>query len=103
MSKLVISYILGVLSFIMAMTGVFSLFLSIPGLLFAIASLKQPEKKINIPLGYQIKVGKKNFTAQPFMTTRYLSYIAVGLNIFSIAVSLFATAIVAALFTAGTR
>lgn len=103
MSKLLGAYILGILSFVMAITGVFSLFLSIPGLLFAIASLKMPEKKVGIPLGYQGRVGKKNFTAQPFMTTRYLSFIALGLNVFSIAVSLFATAVVAALFTAGTR
>jgi len=101
MKKLIASYILGILSFVMAMTGVFSLLLSIPGLILAIMSLKLPEKKIAIPLGYQGKVGRKNFTAAPFMTTRYLSFIALGLNIFSIAVSLFATAILAALFTAG--
>ena len=103
MNKLIAAYILGVLSFVMAITGVFSLFLSIPGLILAIMSLKMPEKKVIIPLGYQGRVGKKNFTAAPFMTTRYLSYIAVGLNVFSIVVSLFATAVIAALFTAGAR
>ena len=103
MNKLIAAYILGILSFVMAITGIFSLFLSIPGLLLAFMSLKMPEKKVVIPLGYQGKVGKKNITAQPFMTTKYLSYIALGLNIFSIAVSLFATAVVAALFTAGSR
>jgi len=103
MKKLIAAYILGLLSFVMAITGVFSLFLSIPGLILAIMSLKLPEKKVIIPLGYQGKVGKKNFTAAPFMTTRYLSFIALGLNIFSIAVSLFATAVLAALLTAGAR
>lgn len=103
MSRLIAAYILGVLSFVMAMTGVFSLFLSIPGLLLSIISLKLPEKKVIIPLGYQGRIGRKNLTAQPFMTTRYLSYIAIGLNAFSIAVSLFATAVVIALFTAGSR
>ncbi len=103
MNKLIAAYILGILSFVMAITGIFSLFLSIPGLLLAFMSLKMPEKKVVIPLGYQGKVGKKNITAQPFMTTKYLSYIALGLNIFSIAVSLFATAVIAALFTAGSR
>lgn len=103
MNKLIAAYILGILSFVMAITGIFSLFLSIPGLALAIMSLKTPEKRVVIPLGYQGKVGRKNLTAQPFMTTRYLSYIAVGLNVFSIAVSLFATAIIAALFTAGTK
>lgn len=103
MNKLLAAYILGIVSFVMAITGVFSLFFSIPGLILAIMSLKLPEKKVGIPLGYQGKVGKKNFTAQPFMTTRYLSFIAIGLNCFSIAVSLFATAVIAALFTAGTR
>jgi uncharacterized membrane protein YhaH (DUF805 family) len=103
MSKLLVAYILGILSFVMAMTGVFSLFLSIPGLVLAVKSLKDREKKITIPIGYQGRVGKKNITAQPFMTTRYLSYIAIGLNVFSIAVSLFATAVIAALFTVGTR
>lgn len=103
MNKLIVAYILGILSFVMAITGAFSLFLSIPGLFLAIMSLKMREKKIVIPLGYQGRVGKKNITAQPFMTTRYLSYIAVGLNIFSIVVSLFATAVIAALFTVGTR
>lgn len=97
------AYVLGILSFVMAMTGVFSLFFSIPGLVLAIMSLKMKEKKIVIPLGYQGRVGKKKLTAQPFMTTRYLSFIALGLNIFSIAVSLFATAILAALLTVGMR
>lgn len=103
MKKLLLAYILGVISFVMAITGIFSLFLSIPGLILAIMSLKDKEKKVIIPLGYQGRVGKKNITAQPFMTTRYLSYIAVGLNAFSMAVSLFATAVIVALFTAGTR
>lgn len=87
----------------MAMTGVFSWFFSIPGLILALMSLKMKEKKVIIPLGYQGKVGKKNLTAQPFMTTRYLSFIALGLNVFSMAVALFATAILAALLTAGGR
>lgn len=103
MNKLIAAYILGILSFVMAITGVFSLFLSIPGLILAIMSLKDREKKIKIPIGYQGRVGKKNITAQPFMTTRYLSYIALGLNVFSIAVSLFATAIFAALLTVGAK
>lgn len=103
MGRLIISYILGIVSFVMAFTGAFSLFLSVPGLILAIKSLKMPEKKVVIPLGYQGRVGKKNLTAQPFITTRYLSFVAVLLNVFSIAVSLFTTAILAALFTAGTR
>ncbi len=103
MNKLIAAYIFGILSFVMVMTGIFSLFLSIPGLILAIISFGMPEKKIVIPLGYQGRVGKKRISAQPFITTRYLSYIAVGLNIFSIAVSLFATAVIAALFTAGAR
>lgn len=103
MKKLLAAYVLGIISFIMSITGIFSLFLSIPGLILSIISLKMPEKKMVIPLGYQGKVGRKKLTAQPFMTTKYLSYIAIGLNIFSMAVSLFATAVIAALFTAGTR
>lgn len=103
MKKLLVAYVLGIISFIMSITGIFSLFLSIPGLLLGFMSLKMPEKKVVIPLGYQGKVGRKKLTAQPFMTTRYLSYIAIGLNIFSIAVSLFATAVIAALFVAGTK
>ncbi|OGH11969.1 MAG: hypothetical protein A2857_05985 [Candidatus Levybacteria bacterium RIFCSPHIGHO2_01_FULL_36_15] len=103
MNKLIIAYIFGILSFVMAVTGVFSLFFSIPGLILGVMSLKMPEKKVIIPLGYQGRVGKKNITAQPFMTTKYLSYIAIGLNVFSMAVSLFATVVVAALFTAGTK
>lgn len=103
MSKLFVAYILGIVSFVMAITGVFSLFLSVPGLVLAIMSLKDKEKKISIPIGYQGTVGRKKITAQPFMTTRYLSYIAVGLNVFSIVVSLFATAVIAALFTAGAK
>lgn len=103
MKKLLAAYIFGILSFVMAIAGVFSLFFSVPGLILAVMSLKMPEQKVNIPLGYQGRVGRKNFTAYPYMTTRYLSYIALGLNIFSIAVSLFATAVIAALFTAGAR
>ncbi len=103
MKKLVAAYILGILSFVMAITGVFSLFLSIPGLLLGISSFKERNKRIAIPIGYQGRIGKKKITATPFMTTRYLSYVAVGLNIFSIVVSLFATFAILSLFVAGTR
>ena len=103
MKKLAAAYILGILSFVMAITGAFSLLFSIPGLFLGIASLKDTEKRIRIPIGYEWTVGKKKMSARPFMTTRYLSYLAVGLNAFSVAVSLFATAIIAALFTVGTR
>lgn len=103
MKKLTVAYILGILSFVMAITGIFSLFLSIPGLLLSIISLKMPEKRVVIPLGYQGTVGRKKISARPFVTTRYLSFVAIGLNSFSIAISLFAAAIIAALFTAGTR
>lgn len=103
MKKLTVAYILGILSFVMAITGIFSLFLSIPGLVLGVMSLKERERKVTIPIGYQGTVGKKKISASPFVTTRYLSFVAIGLNSFSIAVSLFATAIIAALFTAGTR
>lgn len=103
MNKLIVAYILGILSFVLSITGIFSLFLSLPGLILGIASLKDREKRIKIPLGYEGTIGRKKITARPFMTTRYLSFIAIGLNCFSIAVSLFATAVVAALLTAGAR
>ena len=103
MNKLIVAYILGILSFVMAMTGVFSLFLSIPGLIFAIQSLKSPAKDIPLPVGYKGKLGRKKISAQPYLSTHYFSYIAVGLNSFSIVVSLFTTAVIIALFTAGTR
>lgn len=103
MGKLIASYILGVLSFLLSIGGIFSLLLSIPGLFLAISSLKLPEKKIGIPIGYQGSLGKKKLTAQPYVTSRYLAYIAIFLNAFSIAVSLFATFTLLALFTAGTR
>ncbi|HCM37510.1 MAG: hypothetical protein UV61_C0002G0060 [Candidatus Gottesmanbacteria bacterium GW2011_GWB1_43_11] len=103
MNKLIAAYILGILSFVLALTGVFSLLLSIPGLLLSIAALKMPEKKIAIPLGYEGFLGKKRLSARPFVTSRYLAYIAVVLNGFSIAVSLFATFSILALFTAGMR
>lgn len=66
-------------------------------------SLKSPEKEVTIPIGYKGTVGDKKITARPFLTTRYLSYIAIGLNVFSMATSLFATLVVLGLFTAGTR
>ena len=103
MNKLIIAYIPGILSFLFAITGIFSFLFSIPGLILAIGSLKSPEKTITIPIGYQGRVGKKKLTARPFMTTRYLSYIAIGLNVFSMAVALFATLSVVALFTAGMK
>lgn len=103
MNKLIAAFILGVLSFVMAITGLFSLFFSVPGLILAIISLKEPEKRIALPLGYYGEVGRKKLTARPFMTTRYLAFIALGLNVFSMAVSLFATVVVAALFAAGAR
>ena len=103
MNKLIIAYILGILSFVLSITGVFSLVLSIPGLYLGLATLKNKEKRIRIPIGYEGTVGKKKMTAFPFMTTRYLSYIAIGLNIFSIAVSVITTLFLAAFFTAGMR
>lgn len=103
MNKLIIAYILGVLSFVMAITGAFSLLFSIPGLILAIMSLKLKAKNITLPFGYQGIVGHKKVSAQPYLSTHYLSYVAIGLNIFSIAVSLFSTAVIVALFTAGTR
>ena len=103
MKKLLGAYFLGIISFVMSIVGVFALLFSVPGLILAILSLKIPEKKVSIPLGYQGRVGKKNFTAMPFMTTRYLSFVAIGLNIFSIAVSLYATFTIFALFISGMK
>lgn len=103
MKKLVAAYILGILSFVMAITGVFSLFLSIPGLILAISSLKAKSKDITMPIGYKGKVGGKKVSAQPYVSTRYLSYIAIGLNIFSIAISVITTLFLAAFFAVGTR
>lgn len=103
MKKLIGAYILGILSFVMAITGAFSLSLSILGLILAIMSFKDRERRVTIPIGYQGTVGRKKISARPFVTTRYLSFVAIGLNSFSIAVSLFATVIIAALFTAGTK
>lgn len=103
MKKLIIAYILGVLSFVMGITGVLSLFLSIPGLVLAIMSFKDKEKRIRIPIGYEGTVGKKKMSARPFMTTRYLSYVAVGLNAFSMAVSVITTLFLFSFLSAGMR
>lgn len=103
MGVLITSYILGILSFLFAMTGIFSFIFSIPGVLLGIRSLRLKEKNITIPIGYSGTVGKKKITAQPFLSTRYLAFIAIGLNAFSMAVALFATLSLLALFTAGMR
>ncbi|MEK7543384.1 MAG: hypothetical protein AAB557_00785 [Patescibacteria group bacterium] len=103
MTKLVMAYILGIVSFLMAFGGIFSFLFSVPGLLLAIHSLKIKEKRILIPLGYQGTVGRKKLTAQPYVTTRYLAYIALVLNIFSMAVSLFTTFSLLAFFTVAMR
>jgi len=103
MNKLIVAYILGILSFVMAMTGVFSLLLSIPGLFLGIATLKDKEKRIRMPMGYEGTVGKKKISAKPFMTTRYLSYVAIGLNVFSIVIAVITTLFLAIFFVAGTR
>src|SRR3989344_3707979 len=103
MNKLIVAYILGILSFVMAMTGVFSLLLSIPGLFLGIATLKDKEKRIRMPMGYEGTVGKKKISAKPFMTTRYLSYVAIGLNVFSIVIAVISTLFLAIFFVAGTR
>ena len=55
-------------------------------------------EKINIPLGYQ-GLWVEKVSATPYITSRYLAYLAIG-PIFSIAASLFATAVIVALFTA---
>lgn len=103
MSKLVVAYILGIVSFVMAFSGIFSFLLSVPGVLFAIQSMKMKEKRITIPLGYQGTLGRKKLSAQPYVTTRYLAYIALALNIFSMAVSLFTTFSLLVLFSAGMK
>ena len=103
MTKLLIAYILGIISFLMAFSGVFSFLFSVPGLILAIHSLKIKEKRIMIPLGYQGTLGRKKLSAQPYVTTRYLAYIALILNIFSMAVSLFSTFSLLALFSAAMR
>lgn len=103
MQKLLTAYILGIISFLFALAGIFSFFFSVPGLFLAISSLKLPEKKIHIPIGYEGRLGNKKLSARPYVTSRYLAYIAVVLNIFSMAVAAFATFSVIALFVAGTR
>lgn len=103
MTKLIAAYILGLVSFLMAFSGIFSFLFSVPGLILAVHSLKVREKKIMIPLGYQGKLGRKKLTAQPYVTTRYLAYIALVLNIFSMAVSLFTTFSLLAFFAAAMR
>ena len=85
MTKLLMAYILGIISFLMAFSGIFSFLFSVPGLILAVNSLKLKEKRIMIPLGYQGKLGRKKLTAQPYVTSRYLAYIALVLNIFSMA------------------
>lgn len=103
MTKLIAAYILGIISFLLAFSGIFSFLFSVPGLMLAIHSLKIKEKRIMIPLGYQGTLGRKKLTAQPYVTTRYLAYIALVLNIFSMAVSLFTTFSLLALFSAAMR
>jgi hypothetical protein len=89
--KTIASLILGILSFMLSITGVLSLLLSIPGLVLAILALKSPSRNITVPVGYTGKVGKKKLTAQPFVSTKYLIYAAIAINIFSILVALVAT------------
>lgn len=102
MKKLIAAYILGILSFVMAMTGIFSLFFSVPGFILGVMSLREKEKKIGIPIGYQGTVGRKKVIARPFVTTKYLSFIAIGLSVFSMVVALFATSVLLSLFAVGT-
>ena len=103
MTKLATAYILGIISFLFAFSGIFSFLFSVPGFILAISSLKIKEKRIMIPLGYQGTLGRKKLSAQPYVTTRYLAYIALVLNIFSMAVSLFTTFSLLALFSAAMR
>lgn len=103
MKKLFLAYVLGILSFVLSITGIFSLFLSIPGLFLAISSLKSKQKEMTLPIGYKGKLGNKKVSAQPYISTRYLSYTAIGLNAFSIAVSVITTLFLVAFLAAGTR
>lgn len=103
MKKLLMAYILGIVSFLFAFTGVFSFLFSIPGLFLAVTSLKFPEKKIRIPLGYEVISGRKKLLAKPYITSKYLAYIAIGLCLFSMVVSTFTTFSIIALFGAGLR
>jgi len=102
MNKLVASFVLGIVGFLFSIVGIFSLVFSIPGLFLAIASIKTKGKKVTLPFGYVGSYGKKRISAQPYFSTRYIAFIALGLNAFSIAVSLFTTFVIAALFTAAT-
>ena len=60
-------------------------------------------KKLLFPLDINGESGRGILAQRLFLTTRYLSFVAIGLSFFGIAVSLFSTFTILALFTAGTE
>lgn len=101
MNRVVASFVLGFIFFLFSITGPISLLLSIPGLFLAISMLKAPEKEISLPVGYKAKIGGKSIRAQSYFTSKYLTFAAIGINLFSMAVAVLATLPILFLFLAG--
>ncbi len=90
MNRVWAAIILGIVSFLFSITGPLALLLAIPGLLLGISGLKLPAREISIPVGYKGKLGRKTIKAQPFLSTKYLVFMAIGINAFAGMISLLA-------------
>lgn len=77
MNKAIVSIILGIISL---MLGPFGLISSAIGLFLGIKANKAPSSTVSIPLGYKGKVGEKDVSVQPFLSSKYLVWIGIILN-----------------------
>lgn len=103
MDKAVLSFILGIMGFISsAFIGPASLFFSIPGLIFSIIALKSPSKEIDLPFGIRIG-GKKKQVAKPFISNKYVAWIALALNIIALFIGLSALLLIVSMAVIGIK
>lgn len=93
MNKAVISVILGIISLTL---GPFALIPSAIGLFLGIKALKIPASSISIPVGYKGKVGEKEVSAQPFVSSKLFVWVGLVLN----AIALFFAVIAVVAFIA---
>lgn len=88
MNKSFFSIVLGFISFLFYILGPLNLLVSIPGLILGILALKSPNKTILLPGGFKGSYGNKKISTQSFISSKYIAYIGIAVNILSILYSL---------------
>lgn len=88
MKNTIKSLALGSVAFVLSFTVIIPILLAVPGLIIGINALKDDSQPIKMPVGYAVKIGEKEVTAQPFFSSKYLTYIAIGINAIGLIIGL---------------